>query len=179
MTAAPSPRPFDDDAREAQRVVAALSEAFSAKVVGQEHLRESLLIGLLTSGHVLLESVPGLAKTTAARVIAESIDGRFRRIQCTPDLLPSDIIGTQVYDAATTSFVTQLGPVHANVVLLDEINRSSAKTQSAMLEAMEERQTTIAGTVYPIPEPFLVIATQNPVDQEAPTRSRKPRPTAS
>ncbi|KGI66732.1 AAA family ATPase [Mycolicibacterium rufum] len=166
MTAAPSPRPFDDDAREAQRVVAALSEAFSAKVVGQEHLRESLLIGLLTSGHVLLESVPGLAKTTAARVIAESIDGRFRRIQCTPDLLPSDIIGTQVYDAATTSFVTQLGPVHANVVLLDEINRSSAKTQSAMLEAMEERQTTIAGTVYPIPEPFLVIATQNPVDQE-------------
>lgn len=155
-----------DDAREAQRVVAALSAAFSAKVVGQEHLRETLLIGLLTGGHILLESVPGLAKTTAARVVAESIDGQFRRIQCTPDLLPSDIIGTQVYDAATTSFVTQLGPVHANVVLLDEINRSSAKTQSAMLEAMEERQTTIAGTIYPIPEPFLVIATQNPVDQE-------------
>lgn len=166
MTAAPAPRPIDDEARAAEQVVARLSEAFSAKVVGQEHLRESLLIGLLTSGHVLLESVPGLAKTTAARVIAESIDGRFRRIQCTPDLLPSDIIGTQVYDAATTSFVTQLGPVHANVVLLDEINRSSAKTQSAMLEAMEERQTTIAGTVYPIPEPFLVVATQNPVDQE-------------
>jgi MoxR-like ATPase len=166
MTAAPAPRDFDDDLRSAQRVVAALTEAFSAKVVGQEHLRESLLIGLLTGGHVLLESVPGLAKTTAARVLAESIDGRFQRIQCTPDLLPSDIIGTQVYDAATTSFVTQLGPVHANIVLLDEINRSSAKTQSAMLEAMEERQTTIAGTVYPIPEPFLVIATQNPVDQE-------------
>ncbi|MHA0285468.1 AAA family ATPase [Mycobacterium sp. C3-094] len=166
MTAAPAPRAFDDDARAAQQVVAALSTAFSAKVVGQQHLRESLLIGLLTSGHVLLESVPGLAKTTAARVIAESIDGQFRRIQCTPDLLPSDIIGTQVYDASTTSFVTQLGPVHANVVLLDEINRSSAKTQSAMLEAMEERQTTIAGTVYPIEEPFLVIATQNPVDQE-------------
>ncbi|BBY73725.1 ATPase AAA [Mycolicibacterium parafortuitum] len=165
MTAAPMPRE-SDDTREAQRVVAALSDAFSAKVVGQEHLRETLLIGLLTGGHILLESVPGLAKTTAARVIAESIDGEFRRIQCTPDLLPSDIIGTQVYDAATASFVTQLGPVHANVVLLDEINRSSAKTQSAMLEAMEERQTTIAGTVYPIPEPFLVIATQNPVDQE-------------
>ncbi|MBV5245170.1 MoxR family ATPase [Mycolicibacterium sp. PAM1] len=165
MTAAPMPCE-SDDAREAQRVVAALSEAFSAKVVGQEHLRETLLIGLLTGGHILLESVPGLAKTTAARVIAESIDGEFRRIQCTPDLLPSDIIGTQVYDATTTAFVTQLGPVHANVVLLDEINRSSAKTQSAMLEAMEERQTTIAGTVYPIPEPFLVIATQNPVDQE-------------
>jgi MoxR-like ATPase len=163
MTAAP--REYDD-LRAAQHVVAALSEAFSAKVVGQEHLRESLLVGLLAGGHVLLESVPGLAKTTAARVLAESVDGRFQRIQCTPDLLPSDIIGTQVYDAATTSFVTQLGPVHANVVLLDEINRSSAKTQSAMLEAMEERQTTIAGTVYPIPEPFLVIATQNPVDQE-------------
>ncbi len=164
MTAARIPTEHDPD--EAQRIVRALSEAFSAKVVGQEHLRESLLIGLLTGGHILLESVPGLAKTTAARVIAESIDGVFRRIQCTPDLLPSDIIGTQVYDSATTSFVTQLGPVHANVVLLDEINRSSAKTQSAMLEAMEERQTTIAGTEYPIPEPFLVIATQNPVDQE-------------
>ncbi|QZT60427.1 AAA family ATPase [Mycolicibacterium austroafricanum] len=166
MNAAPLPRESADDAREAQRVVAALADAFSAKVVGQEHLRETLLIGLLTGGHILLESVPGLAKTTAARVVAEAIDGQFRRIQCTPDLLPSDIIGTQVYDAATTSFVTQLGPVHANVVLLDEINRSSAKTQSAMLEAMEERQTTIAGVVYPIPEPFLVIATQNPVDQE-------------
>jgi MoxR-like ATPase len=115
---------------------------------------------------VLLESVPGLAKTTAARVIADSIHGRFQRIQCTPDLLPSDIIGTQVYESSTNSFATQLGPVHANLVLLDEINRSSAKTQSAMLEAMEERQTTIAGKVYLMPEPFLVIATQNPVDQE-------------
>jgi MoxR-like ATPase len=149
-----------------QRTVRAVSEAFSAKVVGQQNLRESLLVGLLTGGHVLIESVPGLAKTTAARVVADAIDGAFQRIQCTPDLLPSDIIGTQVYEAATSSFVTQLGPVHANIVLLDEINRSSAKTQSAMLEAMEERQTTIAGRVYPIPEPFLVIATQNPVDQE-------------
>lgn len=164
MTAA---RTLDQcDLAEAQRVVAAISDAFSAKVVGQENLRESLLIGLLAGGHILIESVPGLAKTTAARVVAESIDGGFRRIQCTPDLLPSDIIGTQVYEAATNSFVTQLGPVHTNIVLLDEINRSSAKTQSAMLEAMEERQTTIAGTEYPIPEPFLVIATQNPVDQE-------------
>ena len=151
---------------DAHRVVGAVSDAFSAKVVGQENLRESLLIGLLTGGHVLIESVPGLAKTTAARVVAESIHGGFHRIQCTPDLLPSDIIGTQVYAAATNSFITELGPVHTNIVLLDEINRSSAKTQSAMLEAMEERQTTIAGRVYPIPEPFLVIATQNPVDQE-------------
>ncbi|MBO0679914.1 AAA family ATPase [Mycolicibacterium sp. S2-37] len=149
-----------------QQVVRAVSEAFSAKVVGQQNLRESLLVGLLTGGHVLIESVPGLAKTTAARVVADAIDGAFQRIQCTPDLLPSDIVGTQIYESATNSFVTQLGPVHANIVLLDEINRSSAKTQSAMLEAMEERQTTIAGQVYPIPEPFLVIATQNPVDQE-------------
>lgn len=165
MTAAPT-RLDPRDIAEAQRIVAAVGDAFSAKVVGQDNLRESLLIGLLAGGHVLIESVPGLAKTTAARVIAESIHGGFQRIQCTPDLLPSDIIGTQVYEAATNSFVTQLGPVHTNIVLLDEINRSSAKTQSAMLEAMEERQTTVAGTVYPIPEPFLVIATQNPVDQE-------------
>lgn len=159
-------QPTQQDLGNAQQCIGALGQAFSAKVVGQSNLRESLLVGLLAGGHVLLESVPGLAKTTAARVIAESIDGRFQRIQCTPDLLPSDIIGGQVYDSATNSFATQLGPVHANIVLLDEINRSSAKTQSAMLEAMEERQTTIAGTVYPIPDPFLVIATQNPVDQE-------------
>ncbi|MGV0836604.1 AAA family ATPase [Mycolicibacterium thermoresistibile] len=158
--------PNHRDLDEAQRIVDAVAAAFSAKVVGQGELRESLLISLLAGGHILLESVPGLAKTTAARVIAETIQGGFQRIQCTPDLLPSDILGTQVYEAATSSFVTQLGPVHTNIVLLDEINRSSAKTQSAMLEAMEERQTTIAGTVYPIPEPFLVIATQNPVDQE-------------
>jgi MoxR-like ATPase len=151
---------------DAQRIVGAVAQAFTAKVVGQDNLKESLLIGLLAGGHILLESVPGLAKTTAARVIAESIRGAFHRIQCTPDLLPSDIIGTQVYEAATNSFATQLGPVHANILLLDEINRSSAKTQSAMLEAMEERQTTIAGVVYPLPEPFVVIATQNPVDQE-------------
>jgi MoxR-like ATPase len=165
MTAA-RVHPDHGDIAEAQRIVGAVADAFSAKVVGQENLRESLLIGLLTGGHILIESVPGLAKTTAARVIAESIHGGFQRIQCTPDLLPSDIIGTQIYESATNSFVTQLGPVHSNIVLLDEINRSSAKTQSAMLEAMQERQTTIAGKVYPIPEPFLVIATQNPVDQE-------------
>lgn len=165
MTAA-RVQPDQRDIAESQRIVGAIADAFSAKVVGQQNLRESLLIGLLTGGHILIESVPGLAKTTAARVIAESIHGGFQRIQCTPDLLPSDIIGTQVYESATNSFATQLGPVHTNIVLLDEINRSSAKTQSAMLEAMEERQTTIAGEVYPIPEPFLVIATQNPVDQE-------------
>lgn len=163
---APRLRPDQRDAAEARRIVDAVTSAFAARVVGQHHLRESMLVALLAGGHLLLESVPGLAKTTAARVVAESIDGSFRRIQCTPDLLPSDIIGTQIYEAASNSFATQLGPVHANIVLLDEINRSSAKTQSAMLEAMEERQTTIAGVEYPIPEPFLVIATQNPVDQE-------------
>src|SRR3954467_14045308 len=165
MTAAPV-QLSQRDIADAQRIAGAVGDAFSAKVVGQQNLQESLLIGLLAGGHVLLESVPGLAKTTAAKVIAESIHGGFQRIQCTPDLLPSDIIGTQIYDSATNSFATELGPVHTNIVLLDEINRSSAKTQSAMLEAMEERQTTIAGRVYPIPEPFLVIATQNPVDQE-------------
>jgi MoxR-like ATPase len=151
---------------EAQRMVDVISRSFATKVVGQESLRETLLIGLLGNGHVLLESVPGLAKTTAARVLADSVRGQFHRIQCTPDLLPSDIVGTQIYEVATNTFKTQLGPVHANILLLDEINRSSAKTQSAMLEAMEERQTTIAGEVHPLPDPFLVVATQNPVDQE-------------
>ncbi len=158
----PSPR----DIAEARNIVGAVASAFSRLVVGQERLRETMLIALLAGGHLLIESVPGLAKTTAARVLAAAVGGSFRRIQCTPDLLPSDIIGTQIYEADTNSFTTQLGPVHANIVLLDEVNRSSAKTQSAMLEAMEERQTTIAGLEYPIPEPFLVIATQNPVDQE-------------
>jgi len=150
----------------AQQLVAAISRRFEAKVVGQARLRETLLIALLTGGHVLLESVPGLAKTTAAQAVAESVSADFRRIQCTPDLLPSDIAGTQIYDAAKGTFVTQLGPVHANVVLLDEINRSSAKTQSAMLEAMQERQTSIGGQSHPLPSPFLVLATQNPIEQE-------------
>ncbi|PID96355.1 MAG: AAA family ATPase [Actinomycetales bacterium] len=120
----------------------------------------------MTGGHVLLESVPGLAKTTAAATLARAVGGSFKRIQCTPDLLPSDIVGTQVYDASSSSFETRLGPVHANFVLLDEINRSSAKTQSAMLEAMQERQTSVGGQIYPLPDPFLVLATQNPIEQE-------------
>src|SRR5579875_961102 len=154
-TARARTQPTQRDMEEVQNAVGAITHAFTAKVVGQENLRETLLIGLLTGGHVLLESVPGLAKTTAARVLADAIHGGFQRIQCTPDLLPSDIVGTQVYDSSTNSFSTQLGPVHTNILLLDEINRSSAKTQSAMLEAMEERQTTIAGQLYPIPDPFL------------------------
>jgi MoxR-like ATPase len=144
----------------------AVSNSFSSRIVGQGNLRWSLLIALLAGGHVLLESVPGLAKTMAANTLATSVKGKFNRIQCTPDLLPSDITGTQIFDSKTNTFKTQLGPVHANFVLLDEINRSSAKTQSAMLEAMQERQTSIGGTVYKVPSPFLVIATQNPIEQE-------------
>ena len=147
-------------------ILAAIDESYSTKVVGQASLKRSLLIGLITGGHILLESVPGLAKTTAAQAIADAVSGSFKRIQCTPDLLPSDIIGTQIFDYTKQTFATQLGPVHANFVLLDEINRSSAKTQSAMLEAMQEKQTSIGGTVYPLPEPFLVLATQNPIEQE-------------
>ncbi len=143
-----------------------ISAAFSSRVVGQARLQETLLVALLTGGHVLLESVPGLAKTTAAQTIAQAVGGTFHRIQCTPDLLPSDIVGTQVYNQQAGTFQTQLGPVHANFVLLDEINRSSAKTQSAMLEAMQERQTSIGDRSYPLPDPFLVLATQNPIEQE-------------
>ncbi|MFD2674054.1 AAA family ATPase [Gulosibacter bifidus] len=150
----------------ANQTIGAIVDAVARRVVGQVRLRETMLIGLLTGGHVLLESMPGLAKTTAAESLASAIDGTFKRIQCTPDLLPSDLIGTQIYDANTGEFVTKLGPVHANFVLLDEINRSSAKTQSAMLEAMQERQTTIGGERYQLPKPFLVIATQNPIEQE-------------
>ncbi|MBX3194429.1 MAG: MoxR family ATPase [Microbacteriaceae bacterium] len=150
----------------ASAIVGTVREAFGRKIVGQEELRESIVATLIAGGHILLESVPGLAKSTAASTLADAIHGEFRRIQCTPDLLPSDIIGTQIYDAKKAAFTTQLGPVHANIVLLDEINRSSAKTQSAMLESMQEHQTSIGGTVYKLPVPFLVIATQNPIEQE-------------
>jgi len=158
--------PSADEMRRATEVLRVISESYSSKMVGQERLRTSLLIGLIAGGHILLESVPGLAKTTAASTLADTVDAQFKRIQCTPDLLPSDITGNQVYDASTGSFRTVLGPVHANFVLLDEINRSSAKTQSAMLEAMQEHQTTIGGEVHRLPKPFLVIATQNPIEQE-------------
>ncbi len=145
-----------------QRVQALLDQ----RVVGQNLLKRGLLVALLAKGHVLIESVPGLAKTTAARTLADSVSGSFRRIQCTPDLMPNDIIGMQVYNQKTVEFATQLGPVHANFVLLDEINRSSAKTQSAMLEAMQEGQTTIGGENYELPKPFMVMATQNPIEEE-------------
>ncbi len=143
-----------------------ISTYYYGKMVGQERLGMSLLTAILCNGHILLESVPGLAKTTAAKTITEAVNGSFSRIQCTPDLLPSDIIGTQILNYKTNAFETKLGPVHANFVLLDEINRSSAKTQSAMLEVMQEQQVTIGGMVYPMPDIFTVIATQNPIEQE-------------
>ena len=150
----------------AGEVLGSISDAFDARVVGQERLRTAMLVTLLAEGHLLVESVPGLAKTLASSTLAQAVRAKFSRIQCTPDLLPSDIIGTQVYDPRHHLFETQLGPVHANIVLLDEINRASAKTQSAMLEAMQERQTSIAGETHPLPRPFMVLATQNPIEQE-------------
>lgn len=155
-----------EEVARASELLNRLTDAFGARVVGQDRVRRVLLTALVAEGHVLLESVPGLAKTLAASTLAQSVGAHFSRIQCTPDLLPSDIVGTQVYDPRTHTFDTQLGPVHAQVVLLDEVNRASAKTQSAVLEAMQERQTSIAGVVHPLPRPFLVLATQNPVDDE-------------
>jgi MoxR-like ATPase len=156
----------EDERRWAKDALDRLSATFAATVVGQPRLLKALLVTVLSRGHVLLESVPGLAKTLAASTLARSVDGSFARVQCTPDLLPSDIIGTQIFDQSSHSFTTELGPVHANFVLLDEINRSSAKTQSAMLEAMQERQTTIGGRTYRLPDPFVVLATQNPIEEE-------------
>ncbi|MFE6735849.1 AAA family ATPase [Microbacterium sp. NPDC057650] len=156
----------DVDIAQAREIIRVISDSYGVKMVGQERLRTSLLIALIAGGHILLESVPGLAKTTAASTLADTVKASFKRIQCTPDLLPGDITGNQIYDASSGTFRTVLGPVHANFVLLDEINRSSAKTQSAMLEAMQERQTTIGGEMHPLPRPFLVIATQNPIEQE-------------
>ena len=156
----------DDEHKRSKELLDRIQKIFAQRVVGQEQLRETLIVGLLAQGHILMESVPGLAKTTAAQTIAMAISGSFHRIQCTPDLMPNDIVGTRIWNQAQNEMTTELGPVHANIVLLDEINRSSAKTQSAMLEAMQEGQTTIGGTVYPLPKPFMVMATQNPIEEE-------------
>ena len=135
-------------------------------IVGQKHLIESLLIGLLSDGHVLLEGVPGLAKTLAIKTLASLIDAKYSRIQFTPDLLPADVIGTMIYSQKDEKFVVNKGPVFANFVLADEINRAPAKVQSALLEAMQERQVTLGKETFALPEPFLVLATQNPIEQE-------------
>ena len=135
-------------------------------IVGQQHLVDTLLIGLLSNGHILLEGVPGLAKTLAITTLAKAINADFSRIQFTPDLLPADIVGTLIYSQKTEDFTVKKGPVFANFILADEINRSPAKVQSALLEAMQERQVTIGDSTYKLPEPFLVLATQNPLEQE-------------
>jgi MoxR-like ATPase len=138
----------------------------SRRIVGQNYMIERLVISLLTGGHVLLEGVPGLAKTLAVRTLAETINTTFQRIQFTPDLLPADILGTQVYDMSNGQFSVKKGPIFANIILADEINRAPAKVQAALLEAMQEKQVTIGGTTFHLDEPFLVLATQNPIEQE-------------
>ena len=140
--------------------------AVESVLIGQRRLIDRLLIGLLTDGHVLLEGVPGLAKTLAVRTVARALHLKFQRIQFTPDLLPADVIGTQIYNPRTGEFTIKHGPVFANIVLADEINRAPAKVQSALLEAMAERQVTIGEGTYPVPRPFFVLATQNPIEQE-------------
>lgn len=143
-----------------------ITTGMSRTIVGQKHLVESLLIALLSNGHVLLEGVPGLAKTLAIKTLAELIDAKYSRIQFTPDLLPADVIGTMVYSTRSEEFQVKKGPIFANFVLADEINRAPAKVQSALLEAMQERQVTIGDNTFPLDKPFLVMATQNPIEQE-------------
>lgn len=135
-------------------------------IIGQKHMTERLLIGLLSNGHILLEGVPGLAKTLAINTLAKTVDAKFSRVQFTPDLLPADVVGTMIYNQKQEEFSVKKGPIFANFVLADEINRAPAKVQSALLEAMQERQITIGEETFPLPEPFLVLATQNPVEQE-------------
>ncbi len=146
--------------------VETLSAEVGKVIVGQKTMIERLLIGLLTGGHVLLEGVPGLAKTLTVKTLADSLDMSFKRIQFTPDLLPADIVGTVIYNQAKSEFIPKKGPIFANLVLADEINRAPAKVQSAQLEAMQERQVTIGDTTHRLPDPFLVMATQNPIEQE-------------
>ena len=143
-----------------------LVTGMSRVIVGQQHLIDSLLIGLLSDGHILLEGVPGLAKTLAIKTLSQLIDSKYSRIQFTPDLLPADVIGTQIYSQKDESFHVKKGPVFANFVLADEINRAPAKVQSALLEAMQEHQVTIGEQTFTLPDPFLVMATQNPIEQE-------------
>lgn len=148
-------------------------------IVGQDQLVERMLVGLLSKGHVLLEGVPGVAKTLAVETFARVVGGTFSRIQFTPDLVPTDIIGTRIYRQGREEFDTELGPVVANFLLADEINRAPAKVQSALLEVMQERHVSIGGRTFPMPSPFLVMATQNPIEHEASTRYRRRNGTAS
>ena len=155
-----------DQITETCQWVPLVKEEMSKVLVGQSELVDRLIVGLLCKGHILLEGVPGLAKTLAIKALSGCLHTEFARIQFTPDLLPSDLIGTMIYNPQEASFSAKLGPVFSNIILADEINRAPAKVQSALLEAMQERQVTIGDTTYPLPDPFLVLATQNPIDQE-------------
>ena len=146
--------------------IARLRESVAEVIVGQKDLVDSLIMGLVTGGHILLEGVPGLAKTLSVKALAGAVDGHFQRIQFTPDLLPADIVGTLIYNPREAIFETRRGPIFANFVLADEINRAPAKVQSALLECMQERQVTLGNETFHLPEPFLVLATENPIDQE-------------
>jgi MoxR-like ATPase len=150
----------------AHLLIGRIKEEISKGLVGQDRLVNSLLTGLLTGGHVLIEGVPGLAKTSAVKALAATVQAGFRRIQFTPDLLPADLTGTEIYRPETADFITRKGPLFNNIILADEINRAPSKVQSALLEAMEEKQVTIGGKTYELPSPFLVLATQNPIEQE-------------
>lgn len=160
---------IEDVAREVERrslFIRKIRSQMATVLVGQQYMSDRLLMGLLTGGHILLEGVPGLAKTTAVKTLATTIQTSFRRIQFTPDLLPADVIGTQIYNPGKGSFTIRKGPIFANIVLADEINRAPAKVQSALLEAMQEHQVTIGEETFALPDPFLVLATQNPIEQE-------------
>jgi len=143
-----------------------LTSQIGSVIVGQKYMIERLLVGILANGHVLLEGVPGLAKTLSVKTLSDAIEAKFQRIQFTPDLLPADLIGTMIYNPQKAEFTAKKGPIFANIILADEINRAPAKVQSALLEAMQERQVTIGETTFPLDEPFLVLATQNPIEQE-------------
>jgi len=147
-------------------LISSIRNEISKELVGQEKLVDSLLTGLLTGGHILIEGVPGLAKTSAVKALSSAVQADFKRIQFTPDLLPADLTGTEIYRPKTTDFITRKGPLFNNIILADEINRAPSKVQSALLEAMEENQVTIGDQTYPLPSPFLVLATQNPIEQE-------------
>ena len=155
-----------EQVKASQAIVERLFKEIGKVIVGQHYLVERLLIGLLADGHILLEGVPGLAKTMSVRTLSRAIDAKFQRIQFTPDLLPADLIGTLVYSPKDGTFTTKKGPIFANIILADEINRAPSKVQSALLEAMQEHQVTVGESTFPLPEPFLVLATQNPIEQE-------------
>lgn len=166
MQTAEDIRQLNDRIQYAAGFIDTLRQEMSKVVVGQQYMVDRLLIGLLSHGHVLLEGVPGLAKTLTIKSLAQAVHGKFSRIQFTPDLLPADVIGTMIYNQAHNEFTVRKGPIFANFILADEINRAPAKVQSALLEAMQERQVTLGDTTYPLGEPFLVLATQNPLEQE-------------